>query len=50
MDKLGFSLYFTRELSRGQEIQLGVGAFAGLSRGASAATVKLNLLVAWDPK
>jgi hypothetical protein len=41
--RIGPSLYVTRELGGGQEVEIGVGTLIGMTRGSPDATLKLNV-------
>lgn len=43
--RMGPALYFTREFGNGQDLEIAIGAFAGITHGAPDATLKLNLSV-----
>ena len=43
--RIGPSLYFTRELGTGQELEIGLGTLVGMTRGSPDATLKLNIAI-----
>jgi hypothetical protein len=45
LQRVGPSIYFTRDMGGEQQVELGIGAFAGLTRGAPAAMLKFNVSI-----
>jgi hypothetical protein len=48
--RVGPSIYFTRDMGSEQQVELGIGAFAGLTRGAPAAMLKFNVSISAERK
>jgi hypothetical protein len=48
--RIGPSLYFTKPLGQGQELEIGLGTFIGMTRGSPDATLKLNLAISFAGK